>query len=61
LLERLVGDFRVVAERKGITLTYISDQSDARIFFDEYCLMSALSRVSRYRVQVDQYLLACGP
>ncbi len=42
LLERLVGDFRVMAERKGITLTYTQDQSDARIFFDEYCLTTAL-------------------
>jgi len=42
LLERLVGDFRVMAERKGITLTHIQDQSGARIFFDEYCLTTAL-------------------
>jgi len=45
LLKRLVEDFRVIAERKGITLTYIQDQSDARVFFDEYCLTTALSNL----------------
>ena len=41
-LERVVEDLRVIAERKGITLTYLPDHSDARIFFDEYCLTSAV-------------------
>ena len=45
MLKRLVGDFRVMAERKGITLTYIQDQSNARVFFDEYCLTTALSNL----------------
>jgi signal transduction histidine kinase len=42
LLERLLADFRVVAEGKGIALTYKIDTPGAIIVFDEYCLTQAL-------------------
>jgi PAS domain S-box-containing protein len=45
LLERLVMDFRVIAERKGIALTCTIDALGASVVFDEYCLTQALTNL----------------
>jgi protein-histidine pros-kinase len=45
LLERLVVDFRVIADRKGIALTCTIDALGASVVFDEYCLMQALTNL----------------
>jgi two-component system sensor histidine kinase/response regulator len=45
LLERLLVDFRVIADRKGITLTCAIDAPGASVVFDEYCLTQALTNL----------------
>ena len=45
LLEKLLADFRVMAERKGIVLTCTIDTPGAAIVFDEYCLTQALKNL----------------
>ncbi len=45
LLERLLADFRLMAERKGIALTYTIDTPGASVVFDEYCLTQALTNL----------------
>jgi signal transduction histidine kinase len=45
LLERLLADFRLIAERKGIALTYTIDVPGASVVFDEYCLTQALTNL----------------
>jgi len=45
LLERLLVDFRVTAERKGIALTCTIDIPGASVVFDEYSLTQALSNL----------------
>ncbi len=45
LLERLLADFRLIAERKGIALTYTIDTPGASVVFDEYCLTQALTNL----------------
>jgi two-component system, sensor histidine kinase len=45
LLEHLLADFRVAAERKGIALTCTIDTPGASIVFDEYCLTRALTNL----------------
>ena len=45
LLERLLVDFRVTAERKGIALTCTIDVPGASVVFDEYSLTQALSNL----------------
>jgi PAS domain S-box-containing protein len=45
LLEHLLTDFRVIAERKGIALTCTIDTPGAAIVFDEYCLTQALTNL----------------
>jgi two-component system sensor histidine kinase/response regulator len=45
LLERLIEDFRVIAERKGIALTCTIDVPDASAVFDEYCFTQALTNL----------------
>jgi PAS domain S-box-containing protein len=45
LLEHLLTDFRVIAERKGIALTCTIDTPGAAIVFDEYCLTQALANL----------------
>jgi signal transduction histidine kinase len=44
-LERLLADFRFIAERKGIALTCTIDEPNARVVFDEYCLTQALTNL----------------
>lgn len=44
-LERLLADFRVMAEQKGIALTCTVDAPDASVAFDEYCLTQALTNL----------------
>jgi hypothetical protein len=38
LVERLLHDFRIPAERKGITLSSAIETTDASVVFDKYCL-----------------------
>ncbi len=45
LLERLLADFRLIAERKGIALTCTIDAPGASVVFDEYCLTQALTNL----------------
>jgi two-component system, sensor histidine kinase and response regulator len=45
LLERLLADFRLMAERKGIALTHTIDTPGASVVFDEYCLTQALTNL----------------
>jgi signal transduction histidine kinase len=45
LLERLLADFRLMAERKGIALTYTIDTPGASVVIDEYCLTQALTNL----------------
>jgi PAS domain S-box-containing protein len=45
LLEHLLTDFRVIAERKGIALTCTIDTPGAAVVFDEYCLTQALTNL----------------
>ena len=45
LLQRMVADFRVIANRKKIALTCTIDEPGASIFFDEYSLTQALSNL----------------
>jgi len=45
LLERLLEDFRVLAERKGIALRCTIDEPGASVIFDEYCLTQALTNL----------------
>ena len=45
LLEHLLADFQVVAERKGIALTCTIDTSATTIVFDEYSLTQALTNL----------------
>jgi two-component system, sensor histidine kinase and response regulator len=45
LLESLLVDFRVTAERKGIALTCTIDVPGASVVFDEYSLTQALSNL----------------
>jgi PAS domain S-box-containing protein len=44
-LERLLADFRLVAERKGIALTSAIEEPGATILFDEHCLTQALTNL----------------
>jgi PAS domain S-box-containing protein len=45
LLERLMQDFRVTAERKGIALSSAIETTGATVVFDEYCLNQALTNL----------------
>jgi PAS domain S-box-containing protein len=45
LLEHLLADWRVAAERKGVALTCTIDTPVAAIVFDEYCLTQALTNL----------------
>jgi PAS domain S-box-containing protein len=45
LLERLVHDFRVTAERKGITLSSAIETTGVNVLFDEYYLNQALTNL----------------
>ena len=45
LLESLLTDFRVIADRKGVALTRTIDAPGASVFFDEYCLTQALTNL----------------
>jgi PAS domain S-box-containing protein len=45
LLERLLADFRVLADRKGVALTCTIDTPSAFVVFDEYCLTQALTNL----------------
>ncbi len=44
-LERLLADFRAMAEQKGIALTCTIEAPDASVVFDEYCLTQALTNL----------------
>src|SRR5207302_7644912 len=45
LVEKLVGDFQVLADEKGLSLSCQIDETSATVIFDEYCLTSALSNL----------------
>jgi PAS domain S-box-containing protein len=45
LVERLVQDFRIAAERKGITLSSVIETTDSSVVFDEHCLNQALTNL----------------
>jgi PAS domain S-box-containing protein len=45
LLEQLLANFRIVAERKGVALTCAIDIPGAAVVFDEYCLTQALTNL----------------
>jgi len=45
LVERLVRDFRITAECKGIALSSAIETTDASVVFDEYCLNQALTNL----------------
>ena len=45
MLERLLADFRLIAERKGIALTCTIDAPGASVVFDEYCLTQAVTNL----------------
>jgi PAS domain S-box-containing protein len=45
LLERLMQDFRVTAESKGITLSSAIETTGVNVVFDEYCLSQALTNL----------------
>jgi PAS domain S-box-containing protein len=45
LLERLMQDFRVTAENKGITLSSAIETTGVNVVFDEYCLSQALTNL----------------
>jgi PAS domain S-box-containing protein len=45
LIERLIQDFRIAAERKGITLSSAIETTEAGVVFDEYCLNQALTNL----------------
>jgi signal transduction histidine kinase len=45
LLERLLADFQVIAERKGIALICTIEAPGASVVFDEYCLTQALTNL----------------
>lgn len=45
MLERLIAEFRVLAEQKGLALSCVIDEHQAAVRFDEYCLSHALSNL----------------
>lgn len=45
LIERLMQDFRVTAQHKGITLSSAIETTGASVVFDEYCLNQALTNL----------------
>jgi signal transduction histidine kinase len=60
LLEHLLVDFRLVADRKGITLTCTIDTPGAAVLFDEYCLTQALANLLDNALKfTDRGAVAC--
>jgi signal transduction histidine kinase len=55
LLEHLLAVFRVLADSKGITLTYTIETPSAAVIFDEYSLTQALTNLLDNAIEFTEH------